>query len=115
MARLKAPLPPCAAPAIGAGKRNTRPGKGTPGRGSCTICFEVSFKMFTRKILNRNSKDVILKAFRLFLGHLTAKISFRNLKLISDVDDNGSGTIGLEVSFMMITQKFGADFRCRRR
>ena len=67
--------------------------------GSGTTGLEVSFKMFTHKILNRDPKDEILKAFRLLDDDETGKISFKNLKLISDVDDDGSGTIGLEEFF----------------
>ena len=36
---------------------------------------------------------------------MTGKISFKDLKLISDLDDDGSGTTGLEVSFKMFTHK----------
>ena len=61
--------------------------------------------MNTHRILNRDSKDEILKAFRLLDDHETGRISFKYLKLISDVDDDGSGTTGLEVSFKMITRK----------
>ena len=66
--------------------------------GSGTVGLEVSFKLFTPKILNWDPKDEILKAFRLLGDDETGKISFRNFKLISDVDDDGSGTTGLQVS-----------------
>ena len=65
--------------------------------GSGTIGLEVFFKMITHRILNRDPKDEILKAFRLLDDDETGKISFKNLKLISDLDDDGSGTTGLEV------------------
>ena len=61
--------------------------------------------ILTHKILNRDPKDEILKAFRLVDDGETGKISIKNLKLIPDVDDDGGGTIGLEVSFKIITQK----------
>ena len=65
----------------------------------------MSFKMITHKILNRDPEDEILKAFRLLDDDDTGKISFKNLKLISDVDDDGSTTTGLEVSFKRFTHK----------
>ena len=65
--------------------------------------MEVSFKVFTHTILNRDPMNEILKAFRLLGDDETGKSSFKNLKLISDVDDDGSGATGLEVSFKMFT------------
>ena len=59
----------------------------------------------THKILNWNPKGEILKAFRLLDNDETRKISFKNWKLISDVDDVGSGTIGLEEFFKIMTHK----------
>ena len=35
----------------------------------------------------------------------TGKISFENLKLISDLDDEGSGTFGLDEFFELITHR----------
>ena len=73
--------------------------------GSGTTGLEVSFKMFTQKVLNRDPKDEIPKAFRLLDDDEAGKISFKNLKLISDVDNGGSHTIGIEELFKMITQQ----------
>ena len=61
--------------------------------------------MFTHKILNRHPKYEILKAFRLQGNRVTGMISLKNLKLISDVDDDGSGTFGLEEFFKFITHR----------
>ena len=52
------------------------------GDGSGTTGLEVSFKMFTHRILNRDPEDELLKAIRLLGDHQTGKISFKNLKLI---------------------------------
>ena len=64
--------------------------------------------MITHKILNRDPKDVILKAFRLLDDDETGKISFKNLKLISDVDVDGSGTVGFEEFFNMLLHQPGS-------
>ena len=50
---------------------------------SRTIEYEEFLKMMTHKILNRDSKDEILKAFRLFDDDETGKISFKNLKRVA--------------------------------
>ena len=73
--------------------------------GSGTSGFEDFFKMITRRILNRDPVDEIQKAFRLLDDHVTRNTSFKNLKLISDVNDEGSGTFGSELFFKMITYK----------
>merc|ERR1712187_1103809 len=51
--------------------------------GSGTIGYEEFVKMMTHKILNRDPKDEILKAFRLFDDEETGKISFKNLKRVA--------------------------------
>ena len=74
------------------------------------------FEMVTFKILNRDSKDEILKAFCLFADAVTdLRVAMRALgfepkkegfqKMISDVDDDGSGTTGLEETFKTMTHK----------
>eukprot|EP00409_Alexandrium_fundyense_P000877 CAMPEP_0185913188 /NCGR_PEP_ID=MMETSP0196C-20130402/42946_1 /TAXON_ID=2932 /ORGANISM="Alexandrium fundyense, Strain CCMP1719" /LENGTH=209 /DNA_ID=CAMNT_0028634525 /DNA_START=97 /DNA_END=726 /DNA_ORIENTATION=- len=63
--------------------------------GSGTIGYEEFLKMMTHKILNRDPKDEILKAFQ--------KEEIQ--KMISDVDDDGSGTIGYEEFLKMMTHK----------
>ena len=73
--------------------------------GSGTICFGEFFKMITHKILTRDPKDVILKAFRLLDDHETGKTSFKYLKLISGVGVDSSGTIGCEEFFKMMTHQ----------
>merc|ERR1712224_294100 len=51
--------------------------------GSGTIGYPELLKMMTHKILNRDPKDEILKAFRLFDDDETWKISFKNLKRVA--------------------------------
>ena len=48
--------------------------------GSGTIEYEKFLKMMTQKILNHDSKDEILNAFRMFDDDETGKISFKNLE-----------------------------------
>ena len=50
--------------------------------GSGTGKYEEFLKMMTHKILNRDPKDEILKAFRLFDDDETGKISFKSLKRV---------------------------------
>merc|ERR1712232_1069366 len=51
--------------------------------GSGTIEYPEFLKMMTFKILNRDPKEEILKAFKLFDDDNTKKISFRNLKRVA--------------------------------
>jgi len=84
--------------------------------GSGTIGYEEFLKMMTHKILNRDPKDEILKAFRLFDDDETGKISFKNLKrvakelgermtdeelqeMIDEADRDGDGTPDDEDAF----------------
>ena len=77
--------------------------------------------MMTHKILNRDPKDEILKAFRLFDDDETGKISFKNLKrvakelgenmtdeelqeMIDEADRDGDGEIS-EDEFLRIMKK----------
>merc|ERR1712146_54848 len=91
--------------------------------GSGTIEYEESLK-----ILNRDPKDEILKAFRLFDDDETGKISFKNLKrvakelgermtdeelqeMIDEADRDGDGEVN-EAEFFRIMKKtslFGAE------
>ena len=73
--------------------------------GSGTIGFEEFFKMMTHKIMNRDPKGVILKACCLLDDDETGKISFKNLKLISDVHVDGSGNFGFQEFFKMMTHQ----------
>ena len=59
--------------------------------GGGTIGFEGFLKIMTHKILNRDTEDEILKAFRLLDDHETS-----------------SGTIGFEEFFKIITHKMKA-------
>merc|ERR1712064_258679 len=51
--------------------------------GSGTIEYPEFLSMMTQKILNRDPKDEILKAFKLFDDDETGKISFKNLKRVA--------------------------------
>merc|ERR1711985_210987 len=81
--------------------------------GSGTIEYEEFLKMMTHKILNRDPKDEILKAFRLFDDDETGKISFKNPKreakelgermtdeelqeMIDEADRDGDGEVNEE-------------------
>ena len=51
--------------------------------GSGTIEYEEFLPLMPHKILNRDSKDEILKAFRFVDDDETGKISFKNLKRVA--------------------------------
>jgi len=89
--------------------------------GSGTIEFDEFSKAMTQKILNRDPKDEILKAFRLFDDDETGKISFKNLKrvakelgermtdeelqeMIDEADRDGDGEVN-EDEFLRIMKK----------
>jgi len=89
--------------------------------GSGSIEYEEFLKMMTHKILNRDPKDEILKAFRLFDDDETGKISFKNLKrvakelgermtdeelqeMIDEADRDGDGEVN-EEEFLRIMKK----------
>ena len=88
---------------------------------SHTIEYEEFLKMMTHKILNRDPKDEILKAFRVFDDDETGKISFKNLKrvakelgermtdeelqeMIDEADRDGDGEVNAE-EFLRIMKK----------
>ena len=64
--------------------------------GGGTTGWGVSFKMLTHKILNRDPKDEILKAFRLLVDDETGKISFKNL--VEEDDEHSLGVREDEVT-----------------
>merc|ERR1719240_1901814 len=80
--------------------------------GSGTIEYEEFLKMMTHKILNRDPKDEILKAFRLFDDDETGKISFKYLKrvakelqeMIDEADRDGDGEVNEEELQEMIDE-----------
>eukprot|EP00811_Abedinium_folium_P009793 NODE_19051_length_862_cov_3.888435.p2 GENE.NODE_19051_length_862_cov_3.888435~~NODE_19051_length_862_cov_3.888435.p2 ORF type:complete len:188 (+),score=68.32 NODE_19051_length_862_cov_3.888435:87-566(+) len=89
--------------------------------GSGTIEYPEFLKMMTFKILNRDPKEEILKAFKLFDDDNTKKISFRNLKrvakelgermtdeelqeMIDEADRDGDGEVN-EEEFLRIMKK----------
>merc|ERR1711987_23856 len=51
--------------------------------GSGTIGYPEFLKMMTHKILNKDPKDDMLKAFRLFDDDQTGSVSFKNLKRVA--------------------------------
>merc|ERR1712086_384445 len=51
--------------------------------GGGTIGYDEFLKMMTHKILNKDPKDDMLKAFRLFDDDQTGSVSFKNLKRVA--------------------------------
>ena len=89
--------------------------------GCGTIEYVEFMTMMTHMILNRDPKDEILKAFRLFDDDETGKISFKNLKrvakelgermtdeelqeMIDEADRDGDGEVN-EEEFLRIMKK----------
>merc|ERR1711976_653243 len=89
--------------------------------GSGTIDFNEFLEMMTAKMSEKDSREEMLKAFRLFDDDETGKISFRNLKrvakelgenmtdeeiteMIEEADRDGDGEIS-EEEFMRIMRK----------
>ena len=89
--------------------------------GSGQIHYEDFVKLMTVKIQNRDPKEEILKAFRLFDDDETGKISFKNLKrvakelgekmtdeelqeMIDEADRDGDGEVS-EEEFLRIMRK----------
>lgn len=89
--------------------------------GSGTIDFNEFLQMMTAKMSEKDSKEEILKAFKLFDDDNTGKISFKNLKrvakelgenltdeelqeMIDEADRDGDGEIN-EAEFLRIMKK----------
>ena len=70
--------------------------------GSGTVGLQEFFETITHKILYWDPKGVILKASRLLDHDDTGKILSMNFKLISDVDVDGTSTVGF-ARFLKIT------------
>ena len=78
--------------------------------------------MMTQKILNRDPKDEILKAFRLFDDDCTGTITLRNLRrvarelgetmtdeelqeMVDRADSNGDGAVSMDDFYNIMTKK----------
>ncbi|XP_028272570.1 caltractin [Parambassis ranga] len=89
--------------------------------GSGTVDFSDFLKIMTAKMSEKDSKEEILKAFRLFDDDCTGKISFKNLKrvakelgenltdeelqeMIDEADRDGDGEVS-EEEFLRIMKK----------
>merc|ERR1712080_649174 len=89
--------------------------------GSGEIGFPEFLKMMTNKILNKDPKDDMLKAFRLFDDDETGSVSFKNLKrvaretnqtltddelqeMLTDADRDGDGVLN-EEEFLRMMKK----------
>ncbi|XP_008419359.1 caltractin [Poecilia reticulata] len=89
--------------------------------GSGTIDFDDFLSMMTQKMNEKDSKEEILKAFRLFDDDCTGKISFKNLKrvakelgenltdeelqeMIDEADQDGDGEVN-EQDFLRIMKR----------
>merc|ERR1719378_2000561 len=87
--------------------------------GSGEIGFPEFLKMMTNKILNKDPKDDMLKAFRLFDDDQTGSVSFKNLKrvaketnqtltddelqeMLDDADKDGDGVLNEEEFLAMM-------------
>ena len=75
--------------------------------GSGTIDFSEFLEMMTAKMSERDSREEILKAFRLFDDDETGKISFRNLKRVAkELGENMTGTTHFFVFIHLFTHSF---------
>merc|ERR1711912_154257 len=91
--------------------------------GSGEIGYPEFLKMMTNKILNKDPKDDMLKAFRLFDDDQTGTVSFKNIKrvaretnqtltddelqeMLNDADKDQDGVLN-EEEFLVLTKKLG--------
>ena len=78
--------------------------------GSGTIDFDDFLAMMTTKMGERDSKEEILKAFRLFDDDETGKISFKNLKRVAK--ELGENMTDEELQVRAPTAGAVQDLRC---